>query len=228
MEAIINTDQNPGSAPASGTAPDLSDVLSNVRWVKSIEEFERRDAQSPPPQNSIVFAGSSSIRGWKTLEYDFPQYSVINRGFGGSHMCDVLYFADRIVLPYKPRAVVVYEGDNDIQSGKKPELIFEEYKSFCRIVHESYPQCPILFISVKASTARWDKKERILALNHLVRDWSNEDVRLGYADCFYPMLGSDGLPVESLLVKDGLHMTRAGYLVWVEQVTRELKKLLSS
>lgn len=205
---------------------DLNDVLSNRHWDTVMDEFDCLNHLSPKPTGSIVFTGSSSIRLWKTLEYDFPEYSVINRGFGGSHMCDVLYYFERLILPFSPKAVVIYEGDNDIEKGKSPSHIFLEYKQLCRLIHQSFSKIPIIFISVKASTKRWDKKYKILELNHLVEDWTHEDVRMGYAEVFFPMLRPDGTPNESFLVDDGLHMTLAGYQIWAKAVRSELQRLL--
>lgn len=205
---------------------DKSDILSDLKFEKDIEKFKKQDNVSPPPQNSIVFVGSSSIRRWKTLEYDFPKHSVIRRGFGGSHMCDALYFVNDLVTPYKPKAVAVYEGDNDLNKNKSPDIILAQYKQFCRLVHEQYPLCPILFISVKASTKRWGIRDTIVEFNSLVSDWSNENERLEFVDVFYPMLDGNGEPDPKLLVEDGLHLTPRGYQIWTEAVSRKLDMLL--
>src|ERR1700727_2542217 len=81
-------------------------------WESSIREFESHDKVNPPTPGVIVFVGSSSIRFWRTLETDMAPLDVINRGFGGSEMSDVAQYANRVVVAYKPRAVVVYAGDN--------------------------------------------------------------------------------------------------------------------
>lgn len=212
--------------PGIDTPLTKVDMLSNLKFEKDIAKFKEQDTLSPPPQKSVVFVGSSSIRQWNSLEFDFPKYSVIKRGFGGSHMCDALYYINDIVTPYKPRAVVIYEGDNDLSKKKSPDLILAQYKQFCRLIHEQYPSCPVLFIAVKASTARWDIKDNIIELNYLISDWSSEDQRIGFADVFYPMLNDRGEPDPKFLVEDGLHMTPLGYQLWTQIVTNELKRLL--
>jgi hypothetical protein len=105
-------------------------IADPARWEKDIKAFEAADKTNPPPKNAILFIGSSSVRGWKTLAQDFPEHKVINRGFGGSHLNDSVHYFDRIVAPYKPRMIVVYAGSNDITFGKKPETVFADFKAF--------------------------------------------------------------------------------------------------
>src|SRR5688572_8430374 len=102
-------------APLVLAAPD--------RWAATIDKFTEADATNPPPRDAAVFIGSSSIVRWPDLEQDFPGAKVINRGFGGSQLADSVYYADRIVIPYRPRTVVLYAGDNDLNSGKTPEVV---------------------------------------------------------------------------------------------------------
>jgi hypothetical protein len=85
-------------------------------WESSIRKFEAEDHIHPPHQNAILFIGSSSINFWHTLSADMAPLDVINRGFGvgGSQLAHVNYYATRIVLPYHPRAIVLYAGDNDL------------------------------------------------------------------------------------------------------------------
>ena len=101
-----------------------------VKWEKEIAAFEAKDKENPPAKGQIVFVGSSSIKKWTTLQKDFPHHRVLNRGFGGSQLGDSVYFADRIVIPYAPRMVVVYSGGNDINAGKTPENVFASFQAF--------------------------------------------------------------------------------------------------
>ena len=95
------------------------DPAKFAKWEKEIAAFEAADQKQPPPKGGIVFVGSSSIRLWD-VKKSFPGLPVINRGFGGSQIEDSTHFAERIVFPYEPCAVVFYAGDNDIASGKSP------------------------------------------------------------------------------------------------------------
>lgn len=172
-----------------------------------------------PPAGATLFVGSSSIRFWSTLKEDFPKLKVINRGFGGSQISDSTYWADRIVVPYKPAQIVFYAGDNDVAGGKKPEEIFTEFQAFVAKVRADLPDTPIYFISIKPSPSRWNKVETMCAANGLIADWIKSQSHLTYVDVFNPMLGSDGKPRPELYRIDRLHMTRAGYELWTKILT---------
>ena len=188
------------------------------RYDAKIAEFEEADKKSPPPANGILFIGSSSITNWKSLKKDFPDLPVFNRGFGGSQIHESTHYADRIVLPYKPKTIVFYAGDNDIASGKSPETVFANYQAFVKKVRDTLPETRILYVSIKPSIARWKLIEKIREANRLIKEFSESDKSLGYIDIFSPMLGKDGQPRPELLGPDGLHMTRAGYELWIEKI----------
>ena len=183
------------------------------RWEKAIQAFERQDAENPPPKGEIVFIGSSSIRMWKTSE-DFPEFTIINRGFGGSQTADSVEFAGRIAIPYAPRLVVLYAGDNDISSGKSPEQVLEDTKVFFDLVHEALPKTRIAYVSIKPSLSRWHLVEKMRAANALIRAHTETDPRLQFVDIDTPMIGGDGRPRKELFIQDGLHLSREGYDLW--------------
>lgn len=193
------------------------------RWEKSMQAFEERDATNPPPKGEIVFIGSSSIVGWNLAKY-FPDLKAVNRGFGGSQIADSVQYADRILLPLEPRIVVFYAGDNDIASGKSPEKVFEDYKAFVQKVHDKLAETKIIYLPIKPSIARWKLWDKMKAANALIAEHVKTDKRLAYLDVATPMLGEDGKPRPELFVKDGLHLSPAGYELW----TALLKPLLSS
>jgi lysophospholipase L1-like esterase len=185
-------------------------------WEKEIAEFEAADRVSPPQPGGVVFVGSSSIRLWPHLEADFPEASVLKRGFGGSKLSDVVQYAPRIVLPYHPRLIVLYEGDNDLAENKSPETVFREFQAFVALVHEALPETRIAFIAVKPSPARWARVAMIRTVNAWVRRYATTDPCVLYVDVFTPMLGPDGLPRRELFVADQLHLNARGYALWRE------------
>src|SRR5437763_2785091 len=125
------------------------------RWEKEIAAYEAQDKSGPPPQNANLFIGSSTVRLWKTLAEDFPQQPVINRGFGGSQIVDSTHFAERIIFPYKPKAVFLRAGGNDLNAGKSPAQVFDDFKDFVAKIHGKLPETEIVFISLSPSIARW-------------------------------------------------------------------------
>jgi lysophospholipase L1-like esterase len=185
------------------------------RWEPAIQKFEEADKVSPPPQNAIVFIGASSIVRWN-LKESFPELGAqaINRGFGGSLAADSTRYADRIVIPYKPRMVVFYAGDNDVEANHTPQQIADDFTAFERKVHAALPETQIVFISIKPSIRRFPWIEQIKGANALVKQYCATHPNLTFVDIVPQMLGSDGKPRKELLVEDGLHMTPAGYKIW--------------
>lgn len=193
----------PAPAPASAAA-----------FEPDIAAFEARDRAAPPPRGGIVFVGSSSIRFWSSLASDFPNVPVLNRGFGGSTLQDVVYFAPRIVLPYAPREIVLYAGDNDLAAGRTPEQVLGDYTAFVRLVRRALPAARLVFISIKPSPSRWTLAEPMRAANALIAQAITRDTLATFVDVFTPMLGASGRPRPELFQADSLHMTPAGYALW--------------
>lgn len=213
---------------AAGAALAGEDVPSPDpgRWEAAIGEFEDWDRKNSAPKDAVLFTGSSSIVRWSTGR-DFPQYPVINRGFGGSHLSDVNHFFGRIVAPYRPRVIVLYAGDNDIADGKSPEQVYDDYQAFVRLVRDQLPSTHVIFISIKPSLARWSAWPRMRQANSLIRELSDNHKHLHFADIATPMLGADGGPRTELLAEDGLHLGDEGYRLWTS-VVRPLIELAAA
>jgi lysophospholipase L1-like esterase len=190
---------------------------SPERWENEIRKFEEHDSVNSPHPGGVLFTGSSSIRMWD-LKESFPDLEAVNRGFGGCYLSDVAHFADRVVLPHKPRLVIVYAGDNDIAAGKAPEQVVEAYQQLIHTIHTALPQTRIAFISIKPSLARWKLVEKMRATNGAIAAIAAADPRLDYIDIDAPMLGPDQLPRPELFRDDGLHLSPAGYQLWAERV----------
>jgi lysophospholipase L1-like esterase len=193
-------------------------------FEKEIAAFEAKDQASPPPEGGIVFVGSSSIRMWKTGDA-FPDLKTINRGFGGSQMADSVRYADRIVIPYKPRIVVVFAGGNDIHGGKTPEQVAEDFKALVDKILHALPKTRVFFISLFPNVARITEDARCQRANELIKAFTQTDARLGYIETAQRMRAEDGGPRPELLRKDGLHMNDEGYKIWNEIVGAVLRKV---
>ncbi|QNF34127.1 hypothetical protein HUW51_15875 [Adhaeribacter swui] len=201
----------------SAQAQDMS------KWEKEISTLEQQDKSKAPPKNPIVFTGSSSIKLWETLAQDFPGKNVLNRGFGGSQTFEVTHFADRLILPYQPKQVVIYVGDNDLASGKTPEQVFQDFKALFQKVRQNNPQTYITFISIKPSPSRKQLLPGIKQTNQLVQEFLKSQKRTGYVDVFNKMLLPTGKFNPQLYRADSLHMTAAGYRIWADAVRPVLK-----
>lgn len=192
------------------------------RWESQIRAFEAKDQKQAPPQGGIVFVGSSSIRLWN-LPKSFPDLPVTNRGFGGSQLADSVQFAERIVLPYRPKVVVVYAGDNDLASGKSPEQVAADFRALVEKVRKALPKTRVVYIAIKPSLARWKLIETIRKANDLISESSKKDSRVILVDVEKEMLGADGRPRPELFKPDGLHLNDEGYAVWARLVRPHLK-----
>ncbi|MEY2411199.1 MAG: hypothetical protein QOF48_3869 [Verrucomicrobiota bacterium] len=202
-------------APVLPPVPALPAAATNALvFEKEIQAFEAADATNPPPPGAVLFIGSSSIRLWKTLAADFPKQRVINRGFGGSQIIDSVRYAKRIVIPYKPRLIVLYAGGNDINAGKTAAQVFNDYRRFVTRVRGELPDTPIAYISIAPNPARWEQVERVRAANALIEAHTRTDANLAFIDVFTKMLGANGEPLPEIYVADRLHMNAKGYELW--------------
>jgi lysophospholipase L1-like esterase len=190
-------------------------------WAHAIKAFEKQDAKEPPPQGAVVFVGSSSIRLWD-LKKSFPDLPAVNRGFGGSQMCDSAHYAEQLVIKLHPRVVVLYAGDNDIAAGKKPEQVHHDFRDFTEKVRKGLPEARLIFISIKPSVARWKLADKMREANKLIAADCEKDEKLKFLDVWPVMLGPDGQPRKEIFRDDNLHMTEAGYAEW----TKLLRPLL--
>lgn len=202
-------------APLTGQEPPAP------RWEESMLAFERQDAKSPPAHQANVFVGSSSIRMWK-LQDAFPGHDCVNRGFGGSEMADAARYVKRIVLPLKPRVIVLYSGDNDLSKNKTPEDVLAAYQDFARQVREQSAETKLVVLALKPSPRRFSLADKYRATNRLLEAAVKTDPHAVFIDVWSPMLGEEGFPRPELYMADQLHLTPAGYRVWNQLVEPHL------
>jgi len=189
------------------------------RFEEDILAFEAVDQATQPPQGAIVGFGSSSMRGWHgTIQEDLAPLTIIPRGFGGSTMYDALHYADRIVLPYRPRAILLYEGDNDMAVQIPLDVYLETFKAFVNKVHTTLPDTRIYVLAIKPSISRWAIWPQMKEANKLLAEACVEDDRLIYIDIAGPMLNEDNEPDPDLFLADNLHLNENGYKLWTEIV----------
>ena len=157
------------------------------------------------------------------MKRDFPDHIVINRGFGGSEIEDSIYFADRIIHPYKPKHILLYAGDNDIARGKSAETVFSDFNKFVFTVHKKLPKAKISFIAIKPSLSRWKLAKKMVKANGIIKDFCNTDNRLQFIDIWTPMLGNDGKPKPELI--DAIRIIKnAGGRIQKKQMAEEAEK----
>jgi lysophospholipase L1-like esterase len=204
---------NPIALLASLAVLALALTAEENPWEKAIQNFEAKDQETPPPAHPILFTGSSSIGFWKVDE-SFPDLPVLNRGFGGSTFADLDLFAERLVYPYDPAAIVVYSGDNDVAKGRASETIVASFAGFMKQVRAKLPEVPVFIIGVKPSPSRMQYIDAMKRVNAGLEQAAQADPQLTYIDVATPMLGKDGQPRAELFRRDNLHMNEEGYKLW--------------
>jgi lysophospholipase L1-like esterase len=189
-----------------------------------IQQFKHQDSLQPPPQHAILFVGSSSFRIWKSLPNDFPDYMIINRGFGGSTLNDVIHYANDIIFPYHPRQIVIYCGDNDAASSPfiSVDSIYNRFVRLYDLIRKKLPQAEITFVSIKPSPSRQQLMPLMDAVNWKIQQFLSHQPHASYVDVYHLMLDEKGLPRKDLFLSDMLHMNRKGYLIWIKAIQPEL------
>lgn len=184
-----------------------------ARFENDIQKFEAADRTTPPTAGGILFYGSSSARLWD-LPNSFPTLATANRGFGGSDMEAAAHFYDRVVPAHKPRIVVLYEGDNDLNSGRTSCQILADFESLVSKHKVALPECQLVCLSVKYSPSRAKLRLEQEATNALLKARCAKDPKLVYVDVSTSLLGTDGLPESRYFQKDMLHLNADGYAAW--------------
>jgi len=193
-------------------------------FAADIAKFATADRDHPPPAHPIVFVGSSSIRLWDTLQHDMAPLPVLNRGFGGARLSSVVHFVDRVATQYRPRAVVLYAGDNDLEGGSSPDDVVREFKSFVSQVESALPEVPIYYLSMKPTRRYWSNWPQYLQANAQIAAICAHDPRLGYIDVATPLLALGQPPPRELYGFDQMHLTAKGYAIWTDIIRPRLQK----
>ncbi|TKC65482.1 G-D-S-L family lipolytic protein [Pedobacter hiemivivus] len=183
-------------------------------FEKNIKAFDKRDSIEKVQPGSNLFVGSSSITNWKDVADYFPESYVINRGFGGSKFEDLLYYGDRVIMPYKPAKIFIYEGDNDIAKGIDTETLIKQAAMLRQRIAAVFPKVPVVFISVKPSVARWELKDKYVAFNQALKKYAKKEKLTAFADVWTPMLDANGEVFKDVFLPDNLHMKPNGYQIW--------------
>ncbi len=193
-------------------------------YAEDIADLVAQTREGPMAEDAVIFIGSSSIRLWSTLERDMQPLPVVRHGFGGAKLADVEFYAERLVNPFDPRAVVVFAGTNDLQPrrSKAPEVLLETYRRFVERVRADLPKVSIYFIGVTPSPLRWEIWDQAQETNRLVREWSARDPTLFYIETGPALLGEGGEPDADNYMFDGLHLSAQGYAIWTEIIRTRL------
>jgi len=203
---------------------DLKDRL----WaIPEIDAFEKLNSITKYPEDAILFIGSSSIRLWKTMEEDMAPYSVIQRGYGGAHFRDLVFFTDRILANHSLSMVVCFVA-NDISGTPRdgsPKEVLKLFKLFVKQVRDKHPDIPILQIAVTPTLSRWKYWNKIKEVNELINSFCKKTEGLYFIDTVPTYLDDKGQPKPEWFIKDQLHLNTKGYEVWNRLIKTEIENV---
>jgi lysophospholipase L1-like esterase len=179
-----------------------------------------------PESGSILFVGSSSFTMWKDVQNDFPAYKILNRGFGGSSLTDLIRYAPDVIYPYQPKQVVIYCGENDFVSSPNAnaDTVLTRFNQLFGMIRTRLPKAHILFVSIKPSPSRAKYMPEMVRANAMIKSFLKKKSKTGYVDVYNKMLLADGSPMPNIFLADKLHMNRTGYEIWQKAILPHLMK----
>ena len=189
---------------------------SDAPFWQDIQSFKKEDSVRFPPSNAILFIGSSSFTNWRDVQAYFPGRTIINRGFGGSSLPDVIRYTGDIVFPYQPKQIVIYCGENDLAGADTitAQTVAGRFQQLFQIIRTKLPAVPIAFISIKPSPSRQHLMPKMVEANQLIKQFLKKQPHTRYVDVYHAMLTPEGQPRKELFVEDMLHMNATGYAIW--------------
>lgn len=193
---------------------------------EDIQNFKKQDSIHFPAKNQILFVGSSSFTKWTDVRNYFPGYKIINRGFGGSSLPDVIRYADDIIFPYHPKEIVIYCGENDLAASDTVTagIVFNRFKKLFLLIRKNLPRVPIVFISIKPSPSRQQLMQKMVSANRMIKDYLAKNTNTTFVDVYHKMLNAYGNPIDDIFIEDKLHMNAKGYTIWQKAIHPYLKK----
>jgi hypothetical protein len=208
-----------------GKYRNLPEVTS---WESDIKNFEQLDSSQKYPADAILFAGSSSIRLWTSIDKDMYPYHIIQRGYGGAKLSDFAVYADRIFDPHPCRAIVIFIA-NDITGtaqDKSPEEVATLFKSVLKTIRKAHPSTPVFWIEITPTASRWKVWPEIQKANSLIKNICSKQKHTYFIKTDYAFLNEKGLPKDEYFREDKLHLTEKGYAVWTKIIKKELDTIL--
>ncbi len=191
-------------------------ITSAQPFANEIAAFKKQDSVSAPPRNAILFVGSSSFTKWKDAQDYFPRHIIINRGFGGSSLTDVIHYAEDVIFPYQPKQIVIYCGENDFAGNDTlyPAQVAQRFIDLFTLIRSRYKKTPVAFISMKPSPLRKNLLSKFMVANEMIKKFLKTKKRTAYIDVYHSMLNEDGTPMTGIFLADNLHMNKKGYDIW--------------
>lgn len=200
---------------------------AQVPFYNDIQSFKKKDSSAFPQKHAILFTGSSSFTKWTDVQSYFPDYPIINRGFGGSSLPDVIHFANDIIIPYQPKQIVIYCGENDLAGSDTTvdgKVVFDRFKQLFLLIRKQLPKVPIAYVSMKPSPSRQHLLPKMVAGNTLIKKYLSKQKNTAFIDVYNKMFAADGSIMSDIFLQDNLHMNAKGYAIWQKAIAPFLLK----
>ena len=191
-----------------------------------IQAFKKQDSAHFPEKGQILFTGSSSFTYWKDVNEYFPGYHILNRGFGGSTLPDLIRYTQDVVYPYQPRQIVIYCGENDFASSDTVSVptVVQRFRTLFALIRKKYKNVPLAYVSMKPSPSRAHLMPKYVEANAQIKAFLAKQKKTDFIDVYSQMLKPDGTPIDGIWRDDKLHMTAKGYAIWQKIMEPYLKK----
>jgi lysophospholipase L1-like esterase len=185
-------------------------------FYDDIQAFKKQDSISFPPKQAILFVGSSSFTKWTDVQDYFHQYKIINRGFGGSTLPDVIRYSGEVIFPYQPKQIVIYCGENDLASSDTvtAQMVLLRFKQLFTVIRKNDPSVPVAFVSLKPSPSRKHLWPKMVKANQLIRNYLSTKKKTSFIDVYHKMFNKDRTVMKDIFIEDDLHMNEKGYHIW--------------
>lgn len=201
----------------------LSGYAQHQRFQKEVESLVAADS-AVNNKDVVLFTGSSSIRLWTDLESTFPDHNVLNRGFGGSDMSDLVFYFEKLIRPYKSKQIFIYEGDNDLNAGKSPAKILASADSLLKLIRKNVSgSVTVYFITPKPSLSRWHLKDKYVTYHRELKRWASSQKHVAVIDVWTPLLDAQGNVMKDIFLEDGLHLNKKGYSIWTKEIGQYIR-----
>lgn len=207
----------------------MSFYIDMTQYAGTIETYE----SYPVETGKILLYGSSFFRNWgyDRAKEQWKRYAgldVVNHGFGGATVDELLYYYDRMVRPYKPSAAVLRPGHNDLTRGLSPEEAWFLTERLIAWLRTDCPDLPVVLLEV-FDTKKYHNPERCAlndAYNHLMRKFAAEQEGVFTVD-LDPFFHDEQGELRDIFIEDGLHLTDSGYEEMASWLTPQIKDLLA-
>lgn len=194
-----------------------------------IENFVAQDSTEDYPENSLLFVGSSSIRLWNTLAEDMAPYPVIQRGYGGAHLRDAIFYTDKLLGKHQPTMIIGFIA-NDIKGvaeDESPRKVARLFRFFLKQLRQTHPNIPFLWVEITPTKSRWKQWPEIKTVNEKIKAYCAKTPNLHFVETAEAFLTKEGLPRTELFVADQLHLNPQGYALWSSLIKKEIEQHLN-